>query len=325
MKIFSFSTVSAIAMSISIINATQHQNDGMIVYARNAQGGDLLNIEVDSGSNIQTLSAAILEHPQCGISGVTPNQLLISLAGQDIITTEFEPPSLADVGICAESVVEFRVNPQYQLSEITIILWLEHMQADRSRRYYTQDRFTADIPPVVVGNNNFLQQVQQRACDWLLESQRGTAYAAETPFDPRSATIAFNITDNDFSGFRYIATGNRSCVDSSEFQIKEGMNAGFVTKDYINYAREKHPEFAEMVGPSNLGRVTVNRQSCEIGPDFGEIRKGPLLLSELFNMAQSRDVRIWHNIPEHYYRFSVFIDIVMTLPSGTTLLFGSEN
>ena len=123
--------------------------------------------------------------------------------------------------------------------------------------------------------------------------------------------VAFNIADDDWV-FTYIATDDGSYVYSRKFQLREGINAAFVTKRHSDYAMERHLEFAEVVGSSKRGllpeRDTVGilvLNSVKFGKDHFCYQNYSTWCNQdmfIFGIIDQKLTLLWHSQEvQHYY------------------------
>ena len=143
------SAVFFLILSIEAATATpshQDANQGMMIYAKDITTEPILDIEVKSDSNVFDLVSAIIQHPSFG-RHVIPTDLLISVSGR---TLSDYSVFLSDIGLCAESHIEFR--PKFAINNINISVFHEVMSAGYERLRET--KFNANIPEIYIGSTS---------------------------------------------------------------------------------------------------------------------------------------------------------------------------
>ena len=303
---FSSTTINTFLLILSaipntIIDATKQQQqsgNGMLIFANNQINGNSLAIEVDITTNVHQLANMILQDPQCGISGIKSNQLIISLTDQDIPFDNYQSP-LSDLSICAESVVEFRADPKYHLNFINLIL-----HESTSDEYNTTSLDVTLIPPIPIGQDNFLQVIKHRTIDWLLQYQQETG--SQLSFEPRSTPIAVTL--------RSVPHNQTYGGEHRDYKTRDDINVIFATEDYI-IDKCAEVDVARRIVSENCDDIAIDQLGDS--PAYGELLR-PMTLIMLFYGQSVSTATFW---VDEYASFDQFIQVIVLLPIDTTLSF----
>ena len=299
------------------------------------------SLEISTNATILVLANEILSQPitdALSISGITGNELIINYAGQDLLDYAQQ---ISDIGICAESTVEFRPYPG--VSTIDIFVKRKYEGPAEGNHLYSYNNYE-DIPirEIPIGHPNFLSEIRNQAGDYL----RAKYVASSINIDAMPFMFIFAGMTRSTADFYRISTYNLSTNDlliGSELYdfghqrlyqqypheilmakpIPE-LDAHFVSNNWLldaNGGKTHYPQLWRST--TNVTEKRVKLHATRMGTRIGKFDED-ITLHQLSSLIPF-DHRDTICIQSHDFdRFGPeWIGVTIYLPDRTTLVFNS--